>query len=369
MTTYIQTKQPDTSHRLAYVDMAKGIGMLAIIWGHIMLSGWSNNLVYSFHIPLFFFLSGMMFNGSKYADFGSLVKRRAKTLLLPYLMFSFVTWLLWAILSVVSHSGANLFRPLLQTFIAQGSGGFMVHNVPLWFVTCLFVVEVIYYFVQKLPDWANVLICIVCALIGDYMIRGGHLSFFRLLPWNIEGAMSALLFYALVNLLIKNCSHQKVVDTVNNNWITCILIIIILTICLFFSANWNGHITLGSNSLGKNTMVFYINAFIGILTTISLSILLSKVTDKAIIKIPLRYIQWFGENSFFVMASHVPVKSMLILMISKIAHLTPIAFSKSIKLSLLAFLLTLIVDSVVVFLIAKLKKHDEALVQKLRKTK
>ena len=85
----------NTNNRLDYIDIAKAIGMFAIIWGHILLHGWSNLFVYSFHIPLFFFLSGMVFNGAKYDSLWQLVKRRVKTLLLPYLLFSVLTWIIW----------------------------------------------------------------------------------------------------------------------------------------------------------------------------------------------------------------------------------------------------------------------------------
>ena len=37
--------------RLDYNDLAKAFGMLAIIWGHIRLTGWSNAFVYAWHIP------------------------------------------------------------------------------------------------------------------------------------------------------------------------------------------------------------------------------------------------------------------------------------------------------------------------------
>ena len=42
--------------RIDYIDIAKGLGMMTIIWGHIMYAGISNAIVYAFHIPLFFFL-------------------------------------------------------------------------------------------------------------------------------------------------------------------------------------------------------------------------------------------------------------------------------------------------------------------------
>lgn len=169
----MKSVQINTVKRLDYIDIAKGLGMLTIIWGHIVHEGWSNQFVYSFHIPLFFFLSGMVFNASKYQTVGELIKKRVKTLLIPYLIFSIITWLLWVGMRVVSHDTTNYWYPLLQTFIAQGSAGFLRHNLPLWFVTCLFVVEIMYYYINKLPKIGAALSLITCSVIGNYMIRGG----------------------------------------------------------------------------------------------------------------------------------------------------------------------------------------------------
>ena len=124
--------------RYDYIDIAKGFGMLAVIWGHILTAGWSWVFVYSFDIPLFFLLSGMMYNNKKYNSLLKLVKNRVRTLLIPYALISVITWLIWLAYSIVCKAEVNYFRPLLQTIIAQGSGGFMVHNVPLWFVSSIF---------------------------------------------------------------------------------------------------------------------------------------------------------------------------------------------------------------------------------------
>ena len=241
----------------------------------------------------------------------------------------------------------------------------MLHNVPLWFVTCLFVVEILYYFLNKLPEWSNIAICIICAIIGDYMIRGGHLSFFRLLPWNIEGAMTAVLFYSIGNLLFRKLSHNTLVEEINKHKVVTIIMIALLTLFLYFSANWNGHITIGSNSLGRNTLIFYCNAFIGIITTITFSILLTMIdTRRSIVKGLFDYLKWFGQNSFFVMASHVPVKGVIIIIVAKLFHTTTINVSNNIKLCIIAFVLTVVIDSIVVFFISMLKKHDESLIKR-----
>ena len=150
--------------RLDYNDLAKSLGMLAIIWGHVRLSGWSNAFVYAWHIPLFFFLSGMVFNKNRYADFKAFLAKKIKSLLVPYVIFSVLTWGIWAVFACLSHSDVDSYwKPLAQTFIAQGSGGFLVHNVPLWFVTCLFVMEIVYYF---MADWNKVLIVIATFMLA-----------------------------------------------------------------------------------------------------------------------------------------------------------------------------------------------------------
>ena len=51
------------SHRIEYLDIAKGIGMILVYIGHCRIPG-DNPLfqwIYSFHMPLFFFISGLLF--------------------------------------------------------------------------------------------------------------------------------------------------------------------------------------------------------------------------------------------------------------------------------------------------------------------
>ena len=70
------------NNRIKWIDTAKGLGLLCVILGHLgvpYLSTW----IYTFHMPLFFFLSGIVFSGRKYR-FGEYLKRKMKSLVLPY---------------------------------------------------------------------------------------------------------------------------------------------------------------------------------------------------------------------------------------------------------------------------------------------
>jgi len=72
--------------RKAWVDIAKGLGIIAVVIGH---SGSSiAHLLYWFHMPLFFVISGFLFK--PIADWITLyawANRRARQLLIPYISF------------------------------------------------------------------------------------------------------------------------------------------------------------------------------------------------------------------------------------------------------------------------------------------
>ena len=44
--------------RLAHIDLLKGIGIILVLLGHLPINGIMHMLIYSFHMPLFFFCSG-----------------------------------------------------------------------------------------------------------------------------------------------------------------------------------------------------------------------------------------------------------------------------------------------------------------------
>lgn len=61
--------------RISWIDMAKGYGTLLVIYAHLGVDSlWS--WMYSFHLPLFFFLSGYVFHGQK--RFSDFIRKNAK---------------------------------------------------------------------------------------------------------------------------------------------------------------------------------------------------------------------------------------------------------------------------------------------------
>jgi len=216
--------------RYEYLDIAKGIGILLVVWAHILLVGASHRVIYAFHMPLFFMISGMLFRREKYPDFWTFVKRRAKRLLVPFVIYSVITWIIWAIFRFVRHdSVVSYWDPLLQTVIAKGSGAYMVHNSALWFIPCLFATEILYFTFSKLCNIPKLVAAISCATLSFVL---GHYfadDWGFLLPWNFDAALIGVFFYCVGNILRQQCLTPSLFSVFKAN-------IGITSLCLLVSA-------------------------------------------------------------------------------------------------------------------------------------
>lgn len=84
----------------------------------------------------------------------------------------------------------------MQIFLAQGSKP--VLDTPMWFVPCLFAVEIMYYLISKTKKIITT--CTILTCVG-WLLESGYLNFDNtLLPWSLDSALFALGFYAVGNL-------------------------------------------------------------------------------------------------------------------------------------------------------------------------
>ena len=79
-------------NRIGYIDMAKGLAIILVIVGHSsFVPHIAKMILYIFHIPLFFFLSGFTLNVRKYETFSGYCLNKVKSLVVPFfLLNSFV---------------------------------------------------------------------------------------------------------------------------------------------------------------------------------------------------------------------------------------------------------------------------------------
>lgn len=112
--------------RLLWLDIAKGIAIILVVLGHSGTPVWLNRFIFTFHVPLFFIAAGMTNDFKR--PWGIFLKRKARTLLLPFIVYSIIVLVMRSFVSDLS------FGELTLNFLKDGWVG-----VPLWFVPVLFV--------------------------------------------------------------------------------------------------------------------------------------------------------------------------------------------------------------------------------------
>lgn len=105
--------------RMKWIDTAKGIAIIFVVIGHVVSSyhssgmyidsplfHFSHDFAYSFHMPLFMLLSGVLFSYSHITDKRASIKQKILNYGIPYVFFSFLWWGFKMILA--SHANTAL---------------------------------------------------------------------------------------------------------------------------------------------------------------------------------------------------------------------------------------------------------------------
>ena len=83
--------QTTSRPRRTEIDVAKGFTLFLVVFGHVLEShGTLFNWIFTFHMPAFFFLSGMTFRPEKYQGYGHFLKEKWKKRILPYFIITLI---------------------------------------------------------------------------------------------------------------------------------------------------------------------------------------------------------------------------------------------------------------------------------------
>ena len=191
--------------RIAWIDIARGLAMIAIVFGHTVGMGAWRIWVYSFHVPLFFVLSGMTFHIKE--SFQMFCLNKAKRLLVPYYCFGLISIFVFVVggnfaADVLGRTDidTSLVINIFGLLYGNGKNGMMDFNLPLWFLPCLFVVYLLSFCVMKLESLVRyktvVRICILALTVGT-SFAVSQLDSVIALPFSAENAVAVSPFFYL----------------------------------------------------------------------------------------------------------------------------------------------------------------------------
>ena len=283
-------------------DIARGLGIILVVFGHNWIvqhqPGELYRVIFSFHMPLFFFLSGVFLAPDKALD--ATLRQKADSLLKPYAMVLLIL-AAWYMIPQ-QHFSPDYFIGMLY------ANGQSILWTPLWFLPNLFLAQLIALLLLKaFPQFRSsttwlALLILAMLLLGIQTLHIGHelrLLTLELLPGHTRKTMGLpwSMDIVLVNtafLLAGFLGAQYVKDPGRYA-----LTMTLLATAVFALLHLRYDDTLNMNNrLYDSMLVSSLEAFAGIWMTIGLSGLLSRHARCA------RSLAYVGTASLFIFIFH-----------------------------------------------------------------
>lgn len=215
--------------REKHMDIMKGLLIILVVVGH-STAGTMHDLIYLFHMPLFFIISGF-FISNKSLGIASM-KRKIGKLMLPYWVYLFIDVLMVR----RDFSPTRLFSVLW--------GGRYISGV-YWYITAFLFAQMLFYFVTRyIPRKAQILIILIAGIAA--IMESNMIIMFADsdkivgllkspgIPWNLDVSL-LILVYLAVGFYFKDQINKLLKDDNRHFDIVAILVAVLLAILCGFN--------------------------------------------------------------------------------------------------------------------------------------
>lgn len=276
--------------KIEWIDLSRGFAIVLMILCHSMewyssalgTDLWLLPLLYSFHIPLFFLISGFLFRSEK--NFGTFLIKMVKGFLLPYITFSCIILLCDFIkIYLFGSTDAIDFPGNIKSLIIQN------HYNLLWFILTLMFVKIISFFICKIKNLTAVLIISLVFIVLAYLYK----NFVDVkLFWCLDEIIYALPFFLFGYLLKTSGAFEKLFN-IKYSFLYLVVGVIANVVNLKLNPEIK-YVNMFKCDFG-NVFLFYVAAVFMIFFFISIT--------KKIHRIKL--VNYIGTNSFIYYGLHL----------------------------------------------------------------
>lgn len=278
------------------LDYAKALGIILVVMGHYAwYSGNAYNIdgswivahfVTLFHMPLFFFISGMLYSR---VEFKMEISKIFKSLIVPYLLFSFLGMGVFLFLS----GGKGASRYLFNIFTFGDAYGYYSCNVltgPLWYCGAIAILRLCEHFVTRS-------LRIVLVVFGCALLYVGNV-----LPLRLDSMLVGYVFFSVGTAL-----RDKIMFLLEANFkvrfLVLAIVMLLLCGCWIFSVDLSvvPNFSINAMRFGKYPISFLISGFAGSFMVLLLSSLI-KYKSNVVLTISKGTIVILGLHQIFLMA-------------------------------------------------------------------
>ncbi len=276
--------------RVRYIDIAKGISVLCIILGHWGNSN-INRVVYTFHVPIFYLITGFFISDKR--SIKEFIEVKFRTLIIPYILTCIIVIVLGTLRGwIISHDPTTALKVWsYASLYGAGDSYTSPFYIPaigaLWFLWATFWGSCFLRGSLNFNKYVR-LTFVVCLFVVGYFSRG--ICWF---PFSIQaGACSTLFMY--IGYLLRN--EIKTVTNISKEVRYFGMVFAVVTWFSFikdFQSFWLVHC-----DIGRGIVDIW-----GSICACSIIILLSKVIDHKM-KYISNFFLFFGKYSLIVLCVH-----------------------------------------------------------------
>lgn len=262
-----------TIKRFEYVDLVKTVAIFLIVIAHFLPNNsFLRIMIYSFHVPIFFFISGIIHEKIK-------IKKLINRILVLYLIYYIMSVLILVIF------GTPTQNDLLDILYINGEIG--LWNSVLWFFPCYFLTLCLFLIVKKIMKdkiWISLVICTLLSILLFYSKKLNLFGFNKVILLYSYFCLGYILKKFFLKLYLRKNFKYSIIS---------FLLFLILVITYYF-INKNNPISINQNDI-NNVFVYMLFSSLECFSLTISCMTFSKSETIVLI----------SKNTLFIMSTHL----------------------------------------------------------------
>lgn len=277
--------------RIIWIDQLKAIGFIFVILGHMKMDSTVKSYIYSFHMPLFFMISGLTLNTEKILNtsFKDYFKKLFQRMVIPYFWIEVLCLAAICVIEALPKgSKVAIGENIKGIFVANG----LIMDYPsraMYFILVLFLAQLVLWFFIHLTKGNRFSLGVCCLLFSTLSL----FFYGKAMPWRINVVPAAVLLIFIGRILMDvYLKHKEKLESMNA--------LKYLALCAVFLAlgvvYWkhNGRVSMAANKYGESIFMAFVSATF---TSVALALLVMKLPKSKALFI-------IGQNTLFYMGFH-----------------------------------------------------------------
>ena len=272
-----------TGNRLVYLDIAKGIGIILVVWAHA--GGIFHDYIIQMHMPLFFLVSGLLYKN----------KKTLKDFTLGKITALYIPFVFWNLLAVIIHSIYSkhlYYKSIILVLLTLTKDGQLFGAT--WFLAALLQVTIAYRLMDMLLSKIKIVERYKALILLIFFILFGVVGFCINFPLYFSRTLVLSMFFSI------GAFAKSLGINFEKKWYKSVIAILLFS--MFAVIACFNHVKMSANEYSFH-LLFVFGALAATYSTLYLTKVIESGRNRIICKIS-DLLSYVGKNSIDILIWH-----------------------------------------------------------------